>query len=326
MGTPLCSGARSGEHAPSPGCSCDPVGPGPELLALLDRLRLSEWASFLAKCGAVEIDDLRWIDESQLIDAGMLIVPCRKLRAAALGDEAGARAALARARLAAALDGAGPDNGSCVNCGFPHSSVFSRDSSRHAGDPMPPQLVGPGAPIDIRVAVGAGDEHPTAEADPDMARLAFTARQARATARTSLAAVLMAREPLSEEVVTCLIYAKGIADHTDAPPELVAKALAAVSRAVACCPPGPLNLSISTAEKSVRDLLIWKTQLGCTLGDRQAFVDALTLAVGAEHINTNMFSHLLHAHNKEVCPRFPDAFLSNAARAARRRRARTRRP
>ena len=216
----LCSGAIWGEHASGPGCSGDPVGPGPELLALLDRLRLNEWASFLAKCGAVEIDDLRWIDEGQLVEAGMLIVPCRKLRAAALGDEAGARAAIARARLAAALDGAGPDNGSCVNCGFPHSSAFSRDSSRHAADPMPPQLVGPGAPIDIRVAVGDGDEHPTSGADPDMARLAFTARQARETARTSLAAALMAREPLSEEVVTCLIYAKEIADHSDAPPRV----------------------------------------------------------------------------------------------------------
>lgn len=151
----------------------------------------------------------------------------------------------------------------------------------------------------------------------EAAQLVEAAHEAQNIASKALAAALALGGP--DEVVKSVVYAKERVDCPEGTPETAAKALMASSRARASCPPGELHASLGRADKSVRDFLVWKTQLRAPLGDRNAFVDSLTAAVGARVIDTNMFSHLMHSHSKEVCSRFPNAFLSNAKYQALRR-------
>ena len=65
---------------------------------------------------------------------------------------------------------------------------------------------------------------------------------------------------------------------------------------------------------------MWQAQLGIPLGDRDAYMKALTLAFGEQCYNDIIESQLMIAHTKEIGDSFPDAFLSNAKLIALRRK------
>jgi hypothetical protein len=85
----------------------------------------------------------------------------------------------------------------------------------------------------------------------------------------------------------------------DSSPTLAASALAAISQALASCPPGELNAALVIAERLTRDYLIWRTTIRCPLDDRNGFLAVLLGAVGP--CTRDQQSHLLHSHAHEVC-------------------------
>jgi hypothetical protein len=93
--------------------------------------------------------------------------------------------------------------------------------------------------------------------------------------------------------------AKQCVEQPDSSPTLAASALAAISQALASCPPGELNAALVIAERLTRDYLIWRTTIRCPLDDRNGFLAVLLGAVGP--CTRDQLSHLLHSHAHEVC-------------------------
>ena len=159
-------------------------------------------------------------------------------------------------------------------------------------------------------------------------RLVKAAHEAQEVASKALEAVLSLMGALPKHVKDNVDYAKKAVDDPNCTADIAAKALLAISHACQLDEVnnsmGEVNTPIKQAVKSVRDFFIWKTQLQSPLGDRDAFVAALTAAVGATVINPTMLSRLMQSHKKAVCSRFPSAFRSNAAAAGRKRKARRR--
>ena len=61
---------------------------------------------------------------------------------------------------------------------------------------------------------------------------------------------------------------------------------------------------------AVRDALVWRVQLNCLWGDRDAFMASLEEAYGRPVDNSSL-SRILHAHNKLIGEHFASTFLSN---------------
>jgi hypothetical protein len=83
-----------------------------------------------------------------------------------------------------------------------------------------------------------------------------------------------------EDITRCITYTSERKENPKGSPELAAAALNAISRAVASCPSGVLWDLLASAEKCVRDNLIWKTQLLTPFNDHHAFCNCLLQATG----------------------------------------------
>jgi hypothetical protein len=143
-------------------------------------------------------------------------------------------------------------------------------------------------------------------------KLEACAKEAQTKASTSLGKALEKGLAIGcdEDIKRCVIYTSERMENPKGSPELAAAALNAISRAVASCPSGDFWNLLASAEKCVRDNLIWKTQLLTPLKGREAFCDRLLQATG--NMDTNSWSQLLHSHSKQVPPQFPEVFLSKA--------------
>ena len=71
----------------------------------------------------------------------------------------------------------------------------------------------------------------------------------------------------------------------------------------------------AAARIAVRDVLVWRVQLNCLWGDRDAFMEALEQAYGRPLDHTSL-SRILHAHGKLIGDNFPSSFLSKCKREA----------
>ena len=60
---------------------------------------------------------------------------------------------------------------------------------------------------------------------------------------------------------------------------------------------------------------MWRVQLNCLWGDRDAFMEALEQAYGRPVDHTSL-SRILHAHSKLIGDNFPSSFLSKCKREA----------
>ena len=90
-----------------------------------------------------------------------------------------------------------------------------------------------------------------------------------------------------------------------------ALALASAARAQTQCShddEAPRSLC-GAARIAIRDAFVWRVQLACVWGDRDAFVDALEQAYGRPVDECSM-SRILNSHNKMIGANFPSAFLS----------------
>jgi len=85
-------------------------------------------------------------------------------------------------------------------------------------------------------------------------------------------------------------------------------------------PDGLLRTTLHAVLIKLRNHVVWQAQLGIPLGDRDAYMKALTLAFGEQCYNDILESQLMIAHTKEIGDSFPDAFLSNAKLIALRRK------
>ena len=112
-------------------------------------------------------------------------------------------------------------------------------------------------------------------------------------------------------------------------PRGAARALVAVTRALASCSCRQLRPALAHVQQNLRGNLIWQTQLGAPLGDRSRFISlleqALELAAGCleqKHLHwenkdsqmVQLYAQLMHSYRKTVRSTFPDAFLSNTER------------
>ena len=90
-----------------------------------------------------------------------------------------------------------------------------------------------------------------------------------------------------------------------------ALALASAARAQTQCShddEAPRSLC-GAARIAIRDAFVWRVQLACVWGDRDAFVDALGQAYGRP-VDNRSLSRILHSHNKMIGENFPSSFLS----------------
>lgn len=169
--------------------------------------------------------------------------------------------------------------------------------------------------------------HATAEAGQIVEAL----HEAQMKAIDDVAAARLLEDEGSPEAKDCIVFASMLLAIVGGSLELAGHAFAAMSRAKASAqntPSSRLCDALKTAEMSVRDYLIWRVQMKTPLTDRAMFMKLLREAVGNTLFDDpNVHSHLMHSHSREVCSRFPNAFLSNAKREGLKRgHARTSRP
>ena len=282
------------------------VQTSPALIQLLVGIHLEEWVDVLANLGVTEVPDLQHLTDAELSATGMLLVHLRKLRAAAgpPAPEAGIPVQLA-----------------AFGSKLPFTLQPKLERMQRFEDPN----VVVEATIDGGSGLATANSRgllatTAAEAADQAAQIVQYAATAQTVAPKALATALSIGG--RDDVEEIIKWTKACVDCPNSSLEIVASALIATSRALVSCPAGDLNAALVIAEKLVRDVLIWMVQLHTPLGDRFSFVACLTAAVGAENMDSNMFSHLMHSHSKEVCPKFPHAFLSNAKLEALKRKGR----
>ena len=295
---------------------------GRELRALLQNIEMADWEQTLAELGAARIEDLNYLRDGDLELVGMLLVQRRKLFAAAAHAQHGAQAGPHTWPTDAA---AGPGRAS-VGPQWPPPRMTLLYSD-HAGPCYIEEGCVPttGHLVDYtarRAAASSMRVAPSADAAPaEAAELAEAVREAQRGFTLALAQVLKDGGP--EEVMKNIRYAKECVDSLKSSLDIAAKAFKAASRALASCSkPDDSHTAVGKAVQLARDYLVLRVQMTTPLEDRSGFVRALTEAVGADYMTTNILSHLMHAHSKAVGDRFPSSFLSKAKQEALKRGAR----
>ena len=146
------------------------------------------------------------------------------------------------------------------------------------------------------------------------AKIFVGAHEAHLAAFYALGDVLLL-QALPEAVVFVLLAAQEQL-AAEASLETAARALMFANTA----PDGLLRTTLHAVLIKLRNHVVWQAQLGVPLGDRDAYMKALTLAFGEQCYNDILESQLMIAHTKEIGDSFPDAFLSNAKLIALRRK------
>ena len=146
------------------------------------------------------------------------------------------------------------------------------------------------------------------------AKIFVGAHEAHLAAFYALGDVLLL-QALPEAVVFVLLAAQEQL-AAEASLETAARALMFANTA----PDGLLRTTLHAVQIKLRNHVVWQAQLGIPLGDRDAYMKALTLAFGEQCYNDILESQLMIAHTKEIGDSFPDAFLSNAKLIALRRK------
>ena len=146
------------------------------------------------------------------------------------------------------------------------------------------------------------------------AKIFVGAHEAHLAAFYALGDVLLL-QALPEAVVFVLLAAQEQL-AAEASLETAARALMFANTA----PDGLLRTTLHAVLIKLRNHVVWQAQLGIPLGDREAYMKALTLAFGEQCYNDILESQLMIAHTKEIGDSFPDAFLSNAKLIALRRK------
>ena len=146
------------------------------------------------------------------------------------------------------------------------------------------------------------------------AKIFVGAHEAHLAAFYALGDVLLL-QALPEAVVFVLLAAQEQL-AAEASLETAARALMFANTA----PDGLLRTTLHAVLIKLRNHVVWQAQLGIPLGDRDAYMKALTLAFGEQCYNDILESQLMIAHTKEIGDSFPDAFLSNAKLIALRRK------
>lgn len=127
-----------------------------------------------------------------------------------------------------------------------------------------------------------------------------------AEAKASLERIV---EQLDGPVRECVEEARRLLENPD--PRSACLALTCATRAQTRCQEGDEEArSLCNASRmDIRDVLVWRVQLNCPWGDRDAFVAALQQAYGRPVDKCSM-SRILHSHNKLIGGSFPSSFLS----------------
>jgi hypothetical protein len=203
-------------------------------------------------------------------------------------------------------------------CGSQSRSMRERVRRRRSDDP------GGAAEAAISTASGlAADDSigpaiPAAEAAAEAVRMIECVHKAQTAASNAIAKAMAIIEATEDvyKIGEIIAYAKERVDCIDGSPETSASALNAITQAVASLGDGGLGNALVVAQKKSRDYLVWRTQIHTPLDDRTMFVELVRAAAGAGNMDEAQFSHVMHAHAKEVGNIFQRAFSSNAMREA----------
>ena len=232
----------------------------------------------LATLGVDTLDDLRWVSEQDLKDIGMKIVEIRKLRAAYQAKWMWT-----------------PWNGTL----FPEHMQVG------------PMLMGT---MEVPATGGpAGTQLPSLW---ELQRLQDALNDAELKALISLETacdlleVALAVEENQEVIKSAMAARRNLLDSSRTT-GLAIHAENATVRALSKCCKGEARNALAEAERSIRDAIVLRAQMGVPLGSRQIFVKTLEDAYGGD-MPRNTLSRLMHAHGKTVCPLFEHAFVSKS--------------
>jgi len=161
----------------------------------------------------------------------------------------------------------------------------------------------------------------------------YVAEGTRASANTELPSILEltvlqdALRQAEEKAITSLDKAVRVADNR----EVIQSAMAARTqlvnntqttrlainaenatlRALVMSPSGHVRRALEQAERSIRDVVVLRAQLGVPVGCRSTFIKTLEDAYGGK-LPRNGFARLMHAHQMTVGRLFKHAFVSNS--------------